>query len=139
MRDHLATLLDDFRLYGSDIAVVHHHGDRRQRTTYTQLARLASRFAAWLDQQSIQPGDRLLLWAENSAEWIAAFYGCLLRGVLVVPLDASGSPDFAARILAEVSPTLIVGDELLLNQLGQIPIPTLKLEDFPAILPENAN
>ncbi|MGA2501800.1 MAG: AMP-binding protein, partial [Tepidisphaeraceae bacterium] len=136
MRDHLATLLDDFRLYGSDIAVVHHHGNRRQRTTYTQLARLASRFAAWLDQQSIQPGDRLLLWAHNSAEWIAAFYGCLLRGVLVVPLDVSGSPDFAARILAEVSPTLIVGDELLLNQLGQIPIPTLKLEDFPAILPE---
>ena len=80
MRDHLATLLDDFRRFGREVAVVRYQGNRRRVTTYGELARLAGRFAALLAQRGIGPGDRVLLWAENSAEWIAAFYGCMLRG-----------------------------------------------------------
>ena len=60
----------------------------------------------------------MLLWAENSAEWIAAFHGCLLRGVLAVPLDADGAADFAARVAADVNPKLAVGDALLLGKLA---------------------
>ena len=117
MREHLATLLDDFRLYSHEVAVIRYQGNRRHVTTYGELARLAGRFAALLAQREIGPGDRVLLWAENSAEWIAAFHGCLLRGVLAVPLDANGTADFAARIAADVAPKLAVGDELLLDQL----------------------
>src|ERR1700677_4421834 len=104
MRDHLATLLDDFRRHGRDVAVVRYQGNRRRAATYQQIAHLAGRFAALLAQRNIRPGDRVLLWAENSAQWIAAFYGCLLRGVLAVPLDAAGTSDFAARVAADVSP-----------------------------------
>ncbi len=117
MRDHLATLLDDFRRYGREIAVVRYQGNRRRVTTYEELARLTGRFAALLERREIGPGDRVLLWAENSAEWIAAFYGCILRGALAVPLDAGGAPDFAARVAADVQPKLVVGDEVLLAQL----------------------
>ena len=94
MRDHLATLLDDFRRFDRQIAVVRYQGNRRRVTTYGELARLAGRFAALLVQRGIGPGDRVLLWAENSAEWIAAFHGCMLRGVLAVPLDANGTRRF---------------------------------------------
>ena len=134
LRDHLATLLDDFRRYDRQIAVVRHHGNRRRVTTYAELARLAGRFAALLDQRGIEPGDRVLLWAENSAEWLAAFHGCLLRGVLAVPLDAFGAPDFAARVAADVAPKLAVGDALL---LGQLPPewPRLTFEDWLGVLP----
>jgi long-chain acyl-CoA synthetase len=117
MRDHLATLLDDFRRYGREVAVVRYQGNRRRVTTYGEIARLAGRFAALLAERGIGPGDRVLLWAENSAEWIAAFHGCLLRGVLAVPLDANGTADFAARVAADVTPKLAVGDALLLSQL----------------------
>ena len=116
MRDHLATLLDDFRRHGRQIAVVRNHGNRRRATSYEEIARLAGRFAALLERRGIQPGDRLLLWAENGAEWIAAFYGCMLRGVLVVPLDAYGTAEFARRVAADVRPRLAVGDALLLGQ-----------------------
>ena len=34
MRDHLATLLNDFRRYERQIAVVRHHSIRRRATTY---------------------------------------------------------------------------------------------------------
>src|ERR1035441_5162195 len=113
MRDHLATLLDDFRRHGREVAVVRYQGNRRRVTTYGEIARLAGRFAALLVQRGIGPGDRVLLWAENSAEWIAAFYGCMLRGVLAVPLDAIGTADFAARVATDVAPKLAVGDALM--------------------------
>lgn len=134
MREHLATLLDDLRRFDREVAVVRYLGNRRRVTTYGELARLAGRFAALLAQREIAPGDRVLLWAENSAEWIAAFYGCLLRGVLAVPLDAYGSAEFAARVAADVRPRLAVGDALL---LGQLPAewPRLAFEDWPGALP----
>jgi long-chain acyl-CoA synthetase len=134
MRDHLATLLDDFRRYDSEIAVVRYQGNRRRVTTYGEIARLAGRFAALLVRRGIGPGDRVLLWAENSAEWIAAFHGCLLRGVLAVPLDANGTAEFAARVAADVNPSLAIGDAALMNQLP-VGIPRMVFDDWAAALP----
>ncbi|MGD0731404.1 MAG: AMP-binding protein [Terracidiphilus sp.] len=138
MRDHLATLLEDFRRYGSEVAVVRYQGNRRRVTTYGEIAQLAGRFATLLVKRGIGPGDRVLLWAENSAEWIAAFHGCLLRGVLAVPLDAMGTAEFAARVAADVAPKLAVGDALLLEQLPAqqtLACPRLTFEEWLAALP----
>jgi long-chain acyl-CoA synthetase len=140
MREHLATLVEDFRRYDHEIAVVRYHGNRRRVSTYGDIARLAGRFAAYLAEQGIGPGDRVVLWAENSAEWMAAFHGCLLRGVMVVPLDAYGGADFAARVAADVQLRLAVGDALLLRQLpdnGSLSFPRIAFEDWNAILPES--
>jgi len=112
MRDHLATLIDDFRRFDGEIAVVRYQGNRWRVTTYGELARLAGRFAALLGARGIAEGERVLIWAENSAEWIAAFHGCMLRGVLAVPLDAFGTAEFVARVAKDVSPKLAVGDAL---------------------------
>ncbi|MGD0893837.1 MAG: AMP-binding protein, partial [Terracidiphilus sp.] len=133
MRDHLATLLDDFRRFDGEIAVVRYQGNRRRVTTYGQIARLAGRFAALLESRGIGMGDRVLLWAENSAEWIAAFHGCILRGVLAVPLDAYGTVEFAERVAADVSPKLVVGDAVLLDKMRGWP--QLAFEDWAAKLP----
>ena len=121
MRDHLATLLEDFRRYDREIAVVRYQGNRRRVTTYGELARLTGRFASLLEQRKIGTGDRVIIWGENSAEWIAAFYGCMMRGILAVPLDANGTADFATRVAADVKPKLAVGDALLLRLLEPSP------------------
>lgn len=140
MREHLATLLDDFRRYGSAIAVVRYKGNRRHVTTYAELARLAGRFAALLESRGIRQGERVLLWAENGAEWIGAFYGCMLRGVLAVPLDPGGTAEFAARVAADVKPKLAVGDLVLMAKLESAAMaadfPRLAFEDWAAELPE---
>jgi long-chain acyl-CoA synthetase len=117
VRSHLASLVEDLRRHGTQIAVVTHRGNRRYATSYGELANLAGRFAAELTRRGITAGDRVILWGENSAEWIGVFFGCLLRGVIVVPLDAAGSNDFASRIVKDVSPKLIIGDGLLLASL----------------------
>ena len=155
MRDHLATMLDDFRRYDREIAVVRYQGVRRRVTTYGELARLAGRFAALLERRGVAKGDRVLLWGENSAEWIAAFYGCMVRGVLAVPLDANGAAEFATRVAADVKPRLAVGDALLLDRLGSsapssrsrdpakngsagahLDFPSLGFESWPSELPD---
>ena len=143
VREHLATLLDDFRKHESEIAIVRYQGVRRRETTYGDLARFAGRFAALLEERGIGKGDRVLLWAENGAEWVAAFYGCMLRGAMVVPLDAFGSAEFANRVAADVKPKLAVGDAVLMAKLnagsaGEAPAEgyqTLAFEDWPASLP----
>jgi len=134
MRDHLASLLTDFRRCDRQIAVVRHVGIRRRVTSYGEIARLAGRFAALLVQRGIGPGDRVLIWAENSAEWVAAFHGCIQRGVLAVPLDAYGSAEFAGRVASDVQPKLSVGDALLLAQLPA-EWPKLAFEDWLPALP----
>ena len=91
MRPHLATLVADFRRYEEQIAVVTHRGNRRFSSTYAQLAELSARCAHAFDQLGLRPGDRVLLWGNNSVEWVAAFFGCILRGIVAVPLDAAGS------------------------------------------------
>lgn len=118
MRPHLASLVADWQRNGNDRAVVRHHGNRAYPTSYRELAQLAGRFAAGLRALGIGPGDRLLLWGENSAEWVAVFFGCVLCGVMVVPLDAAGSPEFAERVVVEVKPKLLVGDAALLGKLS---------------------
>ncbi len=75
-----------------------------------------------------------MLWGNNSVEWMAAFFGCILRGIVSVPLDAAGSLDLARRVVAEVEPRLLVGDLGLLQQLDS-EIPTLGFAGFSASLP----
>jgi long-chain acyl-CoA synthetase len=118
VRPHLASLVEEFRKHPAEIAVVAHRGNRRYATTYGELANLAGRFAAELDRRGVVPGERVVLWGENSAEWIGAFFGCLLRGAIAVPLDAAGSSEFVARVIADVAPKLIVGDADLLPALS---------------------
>ena len=141
MREHLVTLLDDFRKHEREIAIVRYQGVRRRVTTYGELARMAGRFAALLEDRGILVGDRVLVWAENGAEWIAAFYGCVLRGVIVVPLDAFGTAEFARRVAADVKPKLAVGDAALLAKLidtvhgSEFGVQTLAFEDWLSALP----
>jgi long-chain acyl-CoA synthetase len=102
---------------GDEIAVVWRRGYRRERWTYATLLSTANRFASELQARSIKKGDRVLIWGENSGEWIAAFLGCVLCGAIAVPLDAIGERAFAERVarqadvrLAVVSRNLLPGD-----------------------------
>lgn len=134
MRPHLASLVEDLRRHGSQTAIVRYRGVRRHAASYGDLATLAGRFSAELDRRHIAPGERVVLSGENSTEWVAAFFGCLLRGVLAVPLDAAGSADFAARVIADVQPMLLLADE---PRLPSLPgdTPRMSLDDFAASLP----
>src|ERR1043166_1338451 len=111
MRETLLSFLDDCIAHGEQTAVVHWRGLRIARWSYARLASCAFQFARELEAREIGSGDRVLFWSENSPEWIVAFYGCLLRGAVVVPLDLKSAPDFAARVQQQVSEKLLLADE----------------------------
>src|SRR5262245_64707902 len=82
------------------------------RWSYARLARTAFQFARELEFRGIGKGDRVIFWGENSPEWVAAFFGCLLRGAVAVPLDEQSAPDFADRAQRQVEAKLfLLGEE----------------------------
>src|SRR6185503_16472483 len=111
MRETLLSFLDDCIAHGEETAVVHWRGLRISRWSYKRLASCAFQFARELEARNIGAGDRVLLWGENSPEWVAAFYGCLLRGAIVVPLDLKSAPDFVARVQQQVGAKLLLSDD----------------------------
>ncbi len=127
--------MDDFEANGRDIAIVAMRGVRESTTSYRDLAILSRRFAAYLEERGIRKGDRVLIWGENCAEWTAAFFGCVLRGVLAVPLDYAGSAEFALRVADDVRPSLVVGDA---RKLAGLPYAALPFPDFAAGLPDGS-
>jgi long-chain acyl-CoA synthetase len=111
MRQTLLSFLEDCIARGNETAFVHWRGLRMSRWSYARVASCAFQFARELERREISAGDRVLFWSENSPEWIAAFFGCLLRGAIIVPLDLKSAPDFVARVQQQVSAKLLLSDE----------------------------
>ncbi|HEX5873529.1 MAG TPA: AMP-binding protein, partial [Pyrinomonadaceae bacterium] len=130
MRETLLSFLDDCVALGDETAIVHWRGLRLSRWSYARIASTAFQFARELESRGIGAGDRVLFWSENSPEWIAAFYGCLLRGAVVVPLDLKSAPDFAARVQQQVSAKLLLSDQ----RQSAFPIAHLSLSTLSATI-----
>jgi long-chain acyl-CoA synthetase len=91
-----------------DYAYAQSAGYRAERWTYQKVAETAGRFARELESRGINAGDRIILLGPNSAEWAAAFWGSILRGAVVVPMDWAAAQDFIERVARQVDAKLIV-------------------------------
>ncbi|MDT7769495.1 MAG: long-chain acyl-CoA synthetase [Mycobacterium sp.] len=56
-------------------------------TTFSELADNAARFAAYLGDRGLGPGDRVGVMLANRPEFAMVFYGVLHAGAVVVPID----------------------------------------------------
>jgi long-chain acyl-CoA synthetase len=108
VRASLLDYLDDFAAWGGGCAYVYPRGYRHERWSYRQVAEAAYRFARELRARQAGRGDAVLLWSPNCAEWVVAFWGCALCGVIAVPIDDGASPEFARRISAQVRTRLVM-------------------------------
>jgi long-chain acyl-CoA synthetase len=127
-RANLISLFAEFERYSRDVAVVQHRGYRREAWTYAKLAHVAFACAHELKERGVRTGERVLLWGPNSAEWMAAFWGCLLRGAVAVPMDDGAALAFAGRVARETSAKLVIADRDKASLDAAIPV--LKLEDL---------
>jgi len=100
---------EHFRAHSEERAYRQRRGYRTESFTYGEVMGMAAGFAAKLDARGIAKGERVMLWGENCAQWVAAFLGCAVRGVIVVPMDDVAAPDFAMRVFQQVSAKLLVG------------------------------
>jgi long-chain acyl-CoA synthetase len=102
--------------------LVYDDGYRARTHSYRETADAARHFALRLASQGIGKGDTVLFWGENRPEWIAAFWGCVLRGAIVVPVDYRASIDLLTRVQGIAKgKLLLVGDEVTIPAL-EIPV-----------------
>ena len=75
--------------------------DGDKRLSYSELFQAARSFGAALTASGVAPGDRVALWAFNSAEWVTGLLGLLQAGAVLVPVNTRFKGAEAAQILGK--------------------------------------
>lgn len=104
------TLIDFFSdIESLDGAFVVHDDSFRVRTfSYRDVGRAARSFAARLTAAGVRKGDKVVVFSENRPEWLVAFWGCLLIGAIIVPIDYRSAPDFLVRVAHIVDAVVVL-------------------------------
>jgi long-chain acyl-CoA synthetase len=111
-RETLLDFFDDLITVPGEF-LVFDDGYRRRNHSYHDVGRAARAFAARLAGHGLTKGDKVVVWGENRPEWLVCYWGCLLLGAVVVPIDYRSSPSFAAKVRRVVeAKVVVVGDEV---------------------------
>jgi long-chain acyl-CoA synthetase len=77
-------------------------------TTFSELADNAARFAAYLGDRGLRPGDRVGVMLASRPEFAMVFYGVLHAGAVVVPMDPLRSAREVEFFLTNTGARLLV-------------------------------
>ena len=96
----METLIDLLRRstasYRNQIALSIRPGLRAEVWTYGRLWQAAQSISHYLfNEKGLEPGDRVMVWAPNSPNLVAAYFGAMLARLILVPLDPHSTPEFA--------------------------------------------
>ena len=89
--------------------------------TYAELYDRALRFAAALRRLGVAPGDRVTLYAANCAEWVITYYGTLMAGAVINPINMMLTPEEVEHVVRDCGARVVVG-----SANGLKPIEALK-------------
>ena len=126
----LNTLLDLFdeiiKIKGD--CIIYDNGLRDFNYSYAELGRDSAAMAAWFAEKGIAKGDRIIIWGENRQEWVVVFWGGLLAGAIIVPIDYRSPADFVERVQSVVQARFIFfGDEVASPDLNSSRIDAIAL------------
>ena len=79
-----------------------------RRVGYAELDRAGAHVAQRLAAEGVRPGDRVALMLPNVPEFVAAYYGILRAGAIVVPLDVDLTRDELRDALADAGAALLI-------------------------------
>ena len=112
--------------HGDAVAVV----DGSERLTYAELGERAHRVAAGLVAAGVAKGDRVAIWAPNSAAWIVTVLGLFRAGAVLVPINTRFKGAEAAELLRRSGARVLV---TVTDFLGADPLGLLAGHDLPAL------
>ncbi len=99
--------------------------------TYADMQKRVEGFAGYLQQQQIPSGDRLLIWCPSRIDWLIAYLGTLLVGMVVVPLDVSSKEDFLQKIVETTEAHFLVTTETQYKGLKEPSLPLIDIDALP--------
>jgi long-chain acyl-CoA synthetase len=120
-RRRIPELLQDARRWRDRVHLV--QGERR--LTFAHVFAAIDDLAARLIAMGVGPGDRLLLLAANSPEWIISFWAGLRIGAIVAPGNGWWSAEEVEHAIALVEPTVVIGDA---KRLARVPADAYNLD-----------
>lgn len=82
-------------------------GYRYIRFSYQQTYIMAQKVATLLEQNGVKKGDSVLICAPNSPFWGIVYWGCLLKGAVVVPLNIQSTKEIIEPIIAQTKARII--------------------------------
>lgn len=137
----MKTLIDLFNLFEkrNTDAFVYRTGIRRLEFTYRQIYNLSLQMAQYLKSYGINKGDKITIWAPNSPFWAVSYFGILLTGAIVVPIDFAGGKKRAENIVNLSGAKFIVQSIYKFEKIAPNPstssgLKTIMIEDLPFIL-----
>lgn len=119
------------RAFPSRTAVIYPGGEM----TYAELAQRIVRRAAALRQQDRGLGTHVAVGAANTVDHLVTILAILAAGKVWVPLNPRNGDSELHRMIAFVSPALVVTDRSMQERLGKFdptPLETLDLDDASA-------
>ena len=79
-----------------------------ERVNYRVINARANRLAAFLLEQGIVAGDRVVLLLENGIDYVVSYYGVLKAGGVAVPLNCDAKAESLAALLRELEPRVVI-------------------------------
>jgi fatty-acyl-CoA synthase len=76
--------------------------------TYAELDEAANKAAAWLQQQGVRQGDRLVILAEFCVELVVLFGAAQKAGFILVPVNYRLSPREIDYLLGDADPAMVL-------------------------------
>lgn len=87
--------------------------------SYRQLDRRANALAARLLQAGLQPGDRVVLYADKSGDTVVAMQAVLRVGAAYVPIDSGVPAQRAATIVRDCAPEVVLCESHLVADIAE--------------------
>jgi long-chain acyl-CoA synthetase len=111
MAEHVGQLLRQAAAAHPDRpALVDDSAGPRSIFSYAAVDRAALAVAAGLAARGVGPGDRVALMAHNGAPFVAAWFGIVYAGAVVVPIPTVSAPPEVAHRLAHARCRLLLDD-----------------------------
>ncbi len=134
----LACIVENYHRRGAEIAFIRRRGYRRFRSTYRETAENIYRMARELRERGIRRGDKVFLWGEDCVEWVIAFFGCVLQGAVVVPLDRGASAEFARKVAHQVEAKICLCSPARARIDPDLPVVAFEASGAPLRRPRNS-
>jgi fatty-acyl-CoA synthase len=91
-------------LYGHKVGIV----DGAEQFTYAQFGERCERLAAGLLHLGVKPGDRVAYLSFNNHQLLEGYFGVLLAGAIVMPINVRLTPPELACILQHAAPRVLI-------------------------------
>jgi fatty-acyl-CoA synthase len=106
-----------------DTVAIDYYGSR---LTYAELERQVEALAGWLQQRGgVKKGDRVLLYLQNSPQFIIGYYAVLRADGVVVPVNPMNRTEELRHYVSDSDAVMAIAGQDVVAQLAPIRIKTL--------------